>query len=95
MIWRWIAWNKGRERICDCGIARGKTEDIARVIAWQCIGGPHMAEIVEIEVKAVADERIAELRRALGEALGWWADCDGANAESAVRIAELRKLVTQ
>ncbi len=53
-IWLWRAWNKDRERICDCGIVRAATEETARGIAWRCIGGPHMTSITSIEVSKVS-----------------------------------------
>lgn len=53
MLWQWIAWNKDRERICDCGVARAESETVARGVAWQCIGGPHMESITEIQVKKI------------------------------------------
>jgi formylmethanofuran dehydrogenase subunit E len=52
-LWHWIAWNKGRERICDCGIARADSEAVARGIAAQCLGGPYMLEVETFDVRQV------------------------------------------
>jgi hypothetical protein len=52
-MWQWIAWNKGRERICDCGVVSAETEDKAKAIAALCLGGPHQGAVVEIVVKRI------------------------------------------
>lgn len=57
-LWHWIAWNKDRERICDCGTVRATSEAEAKATAWMCIGGPHMSAICSIEVRKVPDVRV-------------------------------------
>jgi hypothetical protein len=53
LLFHWIAWSADRGRICDTGHAWGDDVAAATRIAWMCIGGPHMADIVEMQVEAV------------------------------------------
>jgi len=53
-IWIWRAFDEDRSRICDSGSAIADSAATAEGIAWQCLGGPHKHEVVEIEVDLVA-----------------------------------------
>ena len=52
-FWIWRAWNAARDRICDSGWVRAKSKELAVKQAWQCIGGPHMRDIKNIEVAEI------------------------------------------
>lgn len=53
-VWLWRAWTANRSRIADCGIARGATVEEATAVAWQALGGPHMSEVVEMQMEPVS-----------------------------------------
>jgi hypothetical protein len=100
MIWQWIAWNKGRERICDCGIVNADNEDAARGIAAQCLGGPYMGSVAEIVVKRIEPEGCAKIRGLALRMLNGHThdancnagDCDSCDAKAAA--IELQRLLS-
>lgn len=55
LVWHWRAWSAERERICDCGIAYGKSAQDAVGIALAAAGGPYRHKIEIIEVVPVAE----------------------------------------
>lgn len=59
----WRAWNAGRERICDCGIAKADTHAAAVQIARMCLGGPHMFAVSVFEVEPVGESGSTGRRR--------------------------------
>lgn len=52
-LYLWRAWNAAHDRICDCGMAWGETEDQAQQIARMAVGGPHIRDVRVIELESV------------------------------------------
>lgn len=61
-LFLWRAWNDGRERICDCGIANADTHDEAVAIARMCLGGPHRYSVTMFEVEIAGAGSLTRLR---------------------------------
>jgi hypothetical protein len=52
-MWIWRAFTAERARIADCGCAFAVTAREAEAIGWSCLGGPHLLDVVEIQIEEV------------------------------------------
>lgn len=64
-VWKFTAWNRERDRICDCGVVFADTESEARRWVTLIIGGPHASAIAHVDVEPVAFGR--SLKSTVGE----------------------------
>ena len=62
-IYHWRAWNAGRERICDCGVAIAASIVDALGVAIMCLGGPFKHEVLSFQIENAVRPEVAYFNR--------------------------------